>query len=456
MNDFINTLAHIYSQRKHIIKRLQKLPANSSHSEFLEKLSGFNHQILNLISREKFDLLLKSGIKDDASQKYLTTLVWDQVNIKSATIHAGNGIIPLLIHQNELIGELLPKFNELNGINSIESKFKILLNLIRREWQLFKCFQRDFQALYQEKLSLQVIGFGEISTVFGFSGGKTYCVDTQERNNWVYKKMPIFPDMEQAQKFIVLFQDYRRLFVEEIGIKVPEQRVQIHPVSTGKIRLYALQRKLNIQAVGNKLIQLFSEEQCVTLLKMILAELKKVWIYNRSQEKIKVAIDGQISNWILADFDPTKDRFTGNEKLIYIDTSSPLYRIDGREQLDAELFLKSTPFFLRPIIRALFLQQVLDRYYDLHLVTVDLIANFFKEGRAVFIPKMIETANNFFTAQMSDFDLQPITQEEVTKYYKNDAFIWRFYLAARKIDRFITEKLLHKRYEFRLPEKVQR
>ena len=144
------------------------------------------------------------------------------------------------------------------------------------------------------------------------------------------------------------------------------------------------------------------------------------------------------------------------EKITYIDTSSPLYRIQGNEQLDAELFLKSTPFFLRPIIRAFFLQEVLDRYYDLHLVTVDLIANFYKEGLPHLIPDLITTANAFFAEQMEDFEVQPLTEEEVKKYYKNDAFIWKFYLAARKIDRFITEKILGKKYEFRLPEKVKR
>ena len=246
------------------------------------------------------------------------------------------------------------------------------------------------------------------------------------------------------------------MFVEKIGITIPDQRIQIHPVAEDRIRLYVLQRKCDTPAVGNQLIQRFTEDESATLLEMILSELKKVWAYNQSNQQIKVAIDGQISNWVLDNFDPKNDQFSGTEILVYIDTSSPLYRIDGQEQLNPELFLKSTPFFLRPIIRALFLQEVLDRYYDLHLVVVDLIANFFKEGRAGFIPKMIATANHFFSTQMADFNIEPITEQEVTKYYKNDAFIWKFYLAARKIDRLITEKILRKKYEFRLPGKVKR
>ena len=65
-------------------------------------------------------------------------------------------------------------------------------------------------------------------------------------------------------------------------------------------------------------------------------------------------------------------------------------------------------------------------------------------------------ANEFIRTEMVDFKIQPLTEQEVTKYYKENAFIWRFYLAARKIDRFITEQILRSKYEFRLPEYVKR
>ena len=53
--------------------------------------------------------------------------------------------------------------------------------------------------------------------------------------------------------------------------------------------------------------------------------------------------------------------------------------MDGVEQLDPELFLRSAPSFLVWLLRLLFLKDVVDRYYDFHLVAVDLIANFYKE-----------------------------------------------------------------------------
>lgn len=452
MKNIIEDLEQFYLQKKKIIKQLPKLPQDSSGAVLLEKLLELNDKILEFASTAIFDLLIKSGIRDTTSQKYLTELICGS----TPSGESQSAIMPLLSYQNEIIAGIIQNFKNQNSIELDRSRFQPLFDLFQKELQLFNRFQRDFPALYQERLSLKVIGFGEISTVLEFSGGKTFSNMQPEREKWVYKKMPIFPDMEEANKFSVIFKEYRRLFTEEIGIAIPDQRIQVHPVAEGKIRLYVLQKKCNALVIGNKLIQVFDTSQCSILLEMILKEMKKVWNYNQSHQNIKVAIDGQISNWVVDNFDPEKDKFTGREKLLYIDTSSPLYRIDGQEQLNPELFLKSTPFFLRPIIRALFLQEVLDRYYDLHLVTVDLIANFFKEGKAEFIPEMIETANIFFATQMTEFNIEPITEKEVSKYYKNDAFIWRFYLAARKIDRFITEKILRKKYEFRLPEKVKR
>jgi hypothetical protein len=455
MKNFIKDLEQTYLQRRKITKRLQKFPTDSSCAALFEELSGLNYQTRESISPGKFKQLIESGIRDSTSQKYLTELVWGQAAIEPSST-SKNGIIPLLNHQSEIIAGIIQKLKNQYSLAFDDSQFHTLLNLIQKELQMFNRFQKDFQALYQQRLSLNVIGFGEISTVLDFAGGRTFFDSQPERENWVYKKMPIFPNMAEVDKFVTIFEEYHRLFIEEIGVNIPDQRVQIHPLAADKIRLYVLQRKCNTRAVGNQLIQRFTMDESATLIEMILSELKKVWAYNQSNQRIKVAIDGQISNWVLDNFDPETDQFSGTEKLVYIDTSSPLYRIDEQEQLNPELFLKSTPFFLRPIIRALFLQEVLDRYYDLHLVVVDLIANFFKEGRAGFIPKMIATANHFFTSQMADFNLEQITEKEVTKYYKNDAFIWKFYLAARKIDRFITEKILGKKYEFRLPEKVKR
>jgi len=441
MNLFIETLSKKYDKKKQIIKQFK----SDSSIETLRQLHQVNDEITQLFNRES-EAVFQDGISDPVARNYLLKMISDEMEPQTLSI------ISLLKSENSLILE----FEQHQSLNGKAPQIDEIFHSIKLENTLVRRFFTEFKALYQEKIKVGIIGFGEISTVLEISGGATFQRPVPGRRNWVFKKMPIFQNMQQAQSFAVLYKEYWRLLHDEIGLLIPEQRIRIFPVSEDKIRIYALQRKVNTNAVGNNLLQRFNENQGSLLLLRILGELKKVWDFNSNHDNLKVALDGQISNWVVLNFDPEKDQFTGNEQLAYIDTSSPLFRVDGVEQLDAELFLKSTPFFLRPIIRALFLQEVLDRYYDLHLVTVDLIANFYKEGRSEYIPHMVEIANKFFAKQMSHLKVQPLTIEEVTKYYKSDAFIWRFYLAARKIDRFFTEKIRRKKYEFRLPDHVQR
>ena len=133
-----------------------------------------------------------------------------------------------------------------------------------------------------------------------------------------------------------------------------------------------------------------------------------------------------------------------------------MFRKNGIEAMDAELFLKSTPSFLRFLVKAAFLDEVVDRYYDWRLVTIDLIANFFKEQRPELIPGIINQVNKFFNEEASEFDMEPISFEEVQKYYKNDKMIWVIFQNARKIDRYIKTKLFKKKYDFYLPGKIKR
>ena len=75
--------------------------------------------------------------------------------------------------------------------------------------------------------------------------------------------------------------------------------------------------------------------------------------------------------------------------LLYLDTSTPILRLNGVEQLNAELFLRSAPPYLAWILRLLFLQEVVTRYYDARKVTIDLIANFYKEQRPELVPELV-------------------------------------------------------------------
>jgi hypothetical protein len=222
------------------------------------------------------------------------------------------------------------------------------------------------------------------------------------------------------------------------------------------VTAYILQEKIPSEIIGHQAIHALSKDQVLILVRAILNEMKKVFNFNREHRgEIEVGLDGQISNWAIDGFDPQKAVIEEPVKLLYFDTSTPLMRKNGQEQLDPELFLRSAPSFLVWILRLLFVEDVMTRYYDFRRVCVDLIANFYKEQRPDLIPDLIHQANAIMASYDPEGEYKPITLKEVRGYYREDAMIWRLYLTFRKVDRFF-HRLLGRPYPYVLPETIKR
>lgn len=195
----------------------------------------------------------------------------------------------------------------------------------------------------------------------------------------------------------------------------------------------------------------------MTLVLKILRELNKVWEFNKNNfPETEVGFDGQISNWVVVKSDSGITSATDTADVIYIDTSTPLIRDAGMEQLDALLFLKPAPPILRWILKKRYLQEILDRYYDFRKVIIDLVANFYKEQKNELIPTLIPAINDFCATEAAIPNISSINEKEIRKYYKDDAATWRLYLRSRKLHRFIKRKILRRSYPFILPGKIQR
>ncbi len=208
--------------------------------------------------------------------------------------------------------------------------------------------------------------------------------------------------------------------------------------------LYIAQKKLPDANFGHNLIHHLDDDSSLDLIEDAIREIVKIWNFNSANKPdIELAIDGQLSNWV-------RDS-ENNQRLCYIDTSTPLFCKQGVEQQNPELLLKSAPGFLRWIIRLFFLQDVMTRYYIPRLVFMDLIANLHKEQK----PELIEPAIECVNAHLPH-DQAPLAKTEVDKYYRDDKLIWIVFLGLRRLDRFFTTRLLWKRYEFILPGKIKR
>ena len=292
----------------------------------------------------------------------------------------------------------------------------------------------DPQNIKDSSIPASVIGFGEISTIFQIS----------DNSDVAFKRMPLFSDRISAEKYKHQYHEYCDKLIEA-GVKLPEHETIILQAPKRPVVFYIAQKQLPADRFAHRLIHALNPMNTCRLIEQVVSEISKIWRFNRSSRpSLELSIDGQLSNWACLE--------KGAEtEIIYIDTSTPLYRKNGVEQLDPELLLQSAPSFLRWIIRWLFLKDVMNRYYDQRLVYIDLAGNLYKEQRPDLILDTIDIINQ----RLSD-NLKPLTMEEVKKYYREDKLIWTLFLAFRRIDRWLTIKLLRKRYEYVLPGKIKR
>jgi hypothetical protein len=284
------------------------------------------------------------------------------------------------------------------------------------------------------RIPARILGYGEISSIFAIEGMPAVA----------FKRMPIFSTVPEAESYAAMFHTYSR-HLTEAGLTLPAQATAVVPSAGGGVVLYIVQRQLPDQDFGHHFIHAADRDDVLLLIRDIVALIDGVWAFNATRKPhLELALDGQLSNWVRSTQEPPR-------AVLYIDTSTPLFRIDGREQLDPEKLLKSAPGALRWILRRFFLDDVMNRYYSHRDVVVDLIANLYKEQRPDLIVPVTETINHYSTV----LD-RPIPPEAVDRYYRSDRIIWTLFLAFRRMDRWLSRYLLRRRYEFILPGPIKR
>ena len=289
------------------------------------------------------------------------------------------------------------------------------------------------QNIEDSPIPATILGFGEISAIF----------QIDDNREVAFKRMPLFSACSSAEKYARRFEEYC-LLLTEAGLELPEHQTVVIQVPDRPVVCYIAQQRFPSKRFGHSLIHHLPSKEILSLIEKVVLKISKVFIFNRSgMPSIEIALDGQISNWV--------EPGGADGPLIYIDTSTPLYRKGGVEQLDPELFLKSAPAPLRWIIRLFFLEGVMNRYYNQRQVYIDLAANLYKEQRPDLVPIAVKIINRHLFE-----NLQPVTPRDVKGYYREDKLIWTLFLSFRNSDRWVKTKLLRKRYEFLLPGKIRR
>jgi len=277
---------------------------------------------------------------------------------------------------------------------------------------------------------LRLLGYGEISAVFALG----------DDDSVAYKRMPLFSSAAQARDYASSYARYTAL-LREAGLELPEDETALVEVKGRPVVLYLAQRRLPSRRFVHTLVREGDAAGCRELIGAVCERIARVFAFNAARRpELELAIDGQLSNWALLE----------DSRLFFVDTSTPLFRLAGREQLDPELLLASAPGFLRGLLRVAFLEEVMERYYRPRQVYLDLVANLHKEGRPDLVPAALDVVNGHLPGE------RPLTVAEVRRYYAGDRRIWSAFLAARRLDRWITTRLARRRYEFVLPGTIRR
>ncbi len=315
---------------------------------------------------------------------------------------------------------------------------------------LLEAFERGLDLLdpSASRIACQVLGYGEISTVFA--------IQVDGLRELAFKRLSCFQTVDELAPYLDTYMRYNHLLENQVGLRLPPYGYATLKNGLGRPIVYIIQKRLEPASIGSQALHRLSAPEITGLFSQVLRELHKVWKFNRSGGEFQVGIDGQISNWAIAGYDPQRPVWIPGTGLLYVDTSTPLMRRYGVEQLNAELFLRSAPPYLVWILRLLYLQDVVTRYYDARKVIIDLVANLYKEQRPELVPGLIAAANAYIHGDGAELGLAEITQKEVSDYYREDALIWRLYLGMRRFDRFMRKKVLRGEYPYILPGKIKR
>ena len=313
--------------------------------------------------------------------------------------------------------------------------------------QLLQEFERSLDPRHPESgpIPTRVLGYGEISCVL-----QIHAVGLE---NMACKRMPMFESDAEVEQYVHVYKEYLRLLRDQLGINTPDSDILwFRNNHGGQVTAYILQEQLDSDSIASALIHQLDDTEIERLITAILDKIKRVFAFNAAHKgSLELGFDGQLSNWAMANAGQ-QQAFPDEIELLYFDTSTPLIQLRGNEQLNTELFLRSAPSFLHWIVRALFLEDVVTRYYDIRKVAIDLLANLYKEQRADLVPRLLALVNDELAAES---EYMPVTLDEVSSYYREDAFIWRLYLALRKLDRRLHE-LRNKPYPYILPDEIKR
>ncbi|MEO8092820.1 MAG: DUF6206 family protein [bacterium] len=268
--------------------------------------------------------------------------------------------------------------------------------------------------------SLDVVGWGEISIGVGWPRGA---------NRVVAKRMPGLGSRAAFDAYAPLLGRYREA-LERAGIATLRTDVRAVDVAGGGVVAYALQPLLSADALGPAVLRASDPGEGHPIIEA-LARLAAQAL------STSVGIDAQIANWGWVAGAP-----------VYFDVTTPLMRdAAGADEMDFDLLLSAYPWALRGLLRRFVAPGIVDTYFDLRRIYLDLCGNLIKERLEGWLEPVLASCNRHLRP--------PLTADVVARYYRSDARLWAFVQRIRRADR-AWHRLRRRTYPYLIPGEIQR
>ena len=267
---------------------------------------------------------------------------------------------------------------------------------------------------------LPTLGYGEISLVLGWP---------QEAPRYACKRMPAFPSQAAFESYARTLGDYVAA-LEAAGMDVVPTEMRGVDQLAGSVVGYVVQPILAADTLAPPILHAADPGDGHPLVEAIVAAAA-------GTVSPRIGLDAQLSNWTWDD-----------GRLTYLDVSTPmLWDEAGVSRLDLEPLAQAYPAILRPLLRRFVAPRILDGYRDLRGVYLDLCGNLLKERLDLWL--------GAFLAAIAPRLTQPLTAEDVHRYYRSDARLWAVLLRLRRLDRAWRLRT-GRTYPFLLPGPIER
>jgi hypothetical protein len=250
---------------------------------------------------------------------------------------------------------------------------------------------------------LRVLGYGEMTLVVGWPA---------DAPAWALKRLPPFARTARLEAYRELLGEYLAALGER-GIAVAPTEFAALPGPRGTSIGYLVQPI----APAGRMLDAFLLEADEPAGRAALAAVAATILGGVDE---RVALDGQIPNWLLGP--------DGVPQLV--DVSTPMMRdASGRDRLDADLFAAVYPWVVRGVLKRWVAPSVLAGYHDPRTNLTDAAANLLRQNLDRWVPVLLEEA------AAAGGEHAP-TAAEVRRYHRNDTLLWGTNERLRRTERW--------------------